>query len=292
MNTARRLALAAIAVLVATASLTSFAESYRGLYVWSSEHGLNGLWAVAWPLQVDVFIAVGELALFVGLADQWTRRNRVGAWTVTLAGLAVSVAGNVGHVSGHALASRATAAVPPLAAAAALAVGLGVLKRVTGAPHKGALAPLPVAPLPVAPLPVAEPAVPERLPEAAVDVPGRDSHARGRAPLTEPHPVLAEPVPAQLGSEMALPVRVGNGHAAPERGREAAQRYADDLRDKNVPPVKRIGDDLRVGQVGAETRGDVRAFRTQWRVRRTLGRWFQDVERRLTGDDGSQPPGK
>ena len=35
VNTARRLALAAIAVLVATASLTSFAESYRGLYVWS-----------------------------------------------------------------------------------------------------------------------------------------------------------------------------------------------------------------------------------------------------------------
>ena len=238
---------------------------------------------MAWPLQVDVFIAVGELALFVGLADQWTRRNRVGAWTVTLAGLAVSVAGNVGHVTGHTLASRATAAVPPLAAAAALAVGLGVLKRVIAAPHKGALTPLAVA----------EPAVPERLPEAAVDAPGRDSHARDRAPLPEPHPVLAEPVPeALLGLEIALPARVGNGHAAPERGREAAQTYAADLRDGNVPSIKRIGDDLRVGQVGAEIRGDVRAFRTQWRVRRTLGRWFQDVERRITGDDGGQPPGK
>jgi hypothetical protein len=55
---------------------------------------------------------------------------------VTLAGLAVSVAGNVGHVTGHSIADRATAAVPPLAAAAALAVGLGVLKRVVEAHHQ------------------------------------------------------------------------------------------------------------------------------------------------------------
>ncbi len=283
MNTARRLALATIAALVATASLTSFAESYRGLYVWSSEHGLHGLWATAWPLQVDIFIAVGELALFVGLVDRWTRRNRAGAWTVTLAGLAVSVAGNVGHVAGHTLASRATAAVPPLAAAAALAVGLGVLKRVIGAQHEGAPAPQPVA----------APAVPERLPEAAVGAPGRDGHARGGAPLSEPHAVLPEPVPEALPSmEIALPARAGNGHAAPERGREAAQRYAADLRDGNVPSVERIRDDPRVGQAGAEIRGDVRAFRTQWRMRRTLGRWFHGVERRIAGDDWGQPPGK
>ncbi len=129
----RRGALAAIAVLVAAASAVSFAESYRGLYDWSAEHGLSGPWAVIWPLQVDVFIAVGELALFVALADAWARRSRIGAWAVTLAGLAVSVAGNVGHVTGHTIADRATAAVPPLAAAAALAVGLGVLKRVVEA---------------------------------------------------------------------------------------------------------------------------------------------------------------
>ncbi len=126
----RRLALVAIAILVAAASLVSFAESYRALYEWASHHGLTGRWAAIWPLQVDVFIAVGELALFVALADGWTRRSRTGAWLVTLAGLAVSVAGNVGHVASGTLADRATAAVPPLAAAAALAVGLGVLKRV------------------------------------------------------------------------------------------------------------------------------------------------------------------
>ena len=129
----RRAALAAIAVLVAAASLTSFAESYRGLWLWAQHHGLHGVWAVAWPLQIDTFIGVGELALFVALADSWPARSRVAAWGVTVLGLAVSVAGNVGHVAGHSLTSRGTAAVPPLAAAAALAVGLGVLKRVVAA---------------------------------------------------------------------------------------------------------------------------------------------------------------
>jgi uncharacterized protein DUF2637 len=136
LGRSRVAALVAIAALVATASLVSFAESYRALYDWASRHSLHGLWAVIWPLQVDVFIAVGELALFVGLAYAWDRRSRAGAWLVTLAGLTVSVAGNVGHVTGHALADRATAAVPPLAAASALAVGLGVLKRVVQA-HDG-----------------------------------------------------------------------------------------------------------------------------------------------------------
>jgi Protein of unknown function (DUF2637) len=129
----RKAALAAITVLVAAATSASFAESYRALYEWAARHGLHGVWAVAWPLQVDVFIGVGELALFVGLADQWRRRDRLAAWTVTLLGLAVSVAGNVGHVSAAGWTSRLTAAVPPLAAAAALAVGLGVLKRVVAA---------------------------------------------------------------------------------------------------------------------------------------------------------------
>ena len=139
---ARRAALAVIAVLVGSASLVSFAESYRGLWLWAHGHGLSGPWAVAWPLQVDTFIAVGELALFVALADRWPPRSRAAAWAVTLAGLAVSVAGNVGHVAGHDLASRVTAAVPPLAAAAALSVGLGVLKRVVAqAGHREPLDP-------------------------------------------------------------------------------------------------------------------------------------------------------
>jgi len=132
----RAVALAVIAVLVAAASGAAFAESYRGLYDWAARHGLTGAWAVIWPLQVDVFIAVGELALFVALADRWAPRSRTAAWAVTAAGLAVSVAGNVGHVVSHSLADRVTAAVPPVAAAGALAVALGILKRVVEAHYE------------------------------------------------------------------------------------------------------------------------------------------------------------
>jgi hypothetical protein len=82
--------------------------------------GLSGFWAAAFPLQVDTFIIVGELALFVAMVDQWERRHKVGAWTVTMLGLAASVAGSIGHVVAHDLQSRGTAAVPPVAAFAAM----------------------------------------------------------------------------------------------------------------------------------------------------------------------------
>jgi Protein of unknown function (DUF2637) len=132
----RRVALAVIAAVLAAASAVALAESYRGLYDWARGHGLPGGWAAIWPLQVDTFLVVGELALFVALVDRWPARARVPAWAVTLAGLAVSVAGNIGHVHGHDVLVLATAAVPPLAAASALAVGLGVLKRVVEHHHE------------------------------------------------------------------------------------------------------------------------------------------------------------
>jgi hypothetical protein len=132
---ARGAALAVISFLVAASTLVAFGESYRALYLWASHHGVPGGWALVWPAMVDTFVCVGELSLFVALTDCWSPRSRLFAWSVTLTGLAVSVAANVGHVASHALTSRATAAVPPLAAAAALAVGLGVLKRVVEKHH-------------------------------------------------------------------------------------------------------------------------------------------------------------
>jgi hypothetical protein len=126
----RAAALWAIAVIITTASAAAFAESYRGLYDWALHHGLSGFWAAAFPLQVDTFIAVGELVLFVATVDSWQWRHRAGAWAVAACGLAVSVAGNIGHVAAHDLQSRGTAAVPPVAAFAALWLGLAVLKRV------------------------------------------------------------------------------------------------------------------------------------------------------------------
>jgi hypothetical protein len=133
---AERAAFTILAILAIVPAAVAFAESYRGLYEWAIRHALGGFWAYAWPAQVDVFIAAGELALFVAIIRRWRRRDMIAASVITGVGLAVSVAGNVGHLAVADWASRATAAVPPLAAAAALAVGLAVLKRVTDAPSR------------------------------------------------------------------------------------------------------------------------------------------------------------
>jgi hypothetical protein len=126
----RAAALWGVAVLIATADGAAFSESYRGLFEWAQHHGFSGFWAAAFPLQVDLFIAVGELVLFVAMLDAWNGRDRAGAWAVALLGLAVSIAGNVGHATAHDLQSRGTAAVPPVAAFGMLWLGLSVLKRV------------------------------------------------------------------------------------------------------------------------------------------------------------------
>ena len=126
----RTAALWGLAFLIAVADVAAFSESYRGLFDWAEKHSLSGFWAAAFPLQVDLFIVVGEIVLFVATADRWRRKDRLGAWAVAALGLAVSVAGNIGHVAAHDLQTRGTAAVPPVAAFGALWLGLGVLKRV------------------------------------------------------------------------------------------------------------------------------------------------------------------
>lgn len=131
----RTLALALITGIVTAASAAAFAESYHGLYVWAARHGYSGFWVAMYPLQVDSFIVVGELALVVAMTDRWSRRDRGAAWMVAFGGLAASVAGNIGHIGAADLQSRGTAAVPPMAAFAALWVGLGVLKRVVERRH-------------------------------------------------------------------------------------------------------------------------------------------------------------
>ena len=126
----RTAALWGLALLIAVADGAAFTESYRGLYLWALHHNFGGFWAAAFPPQVDVFIIAGEVVLFIAMTDQWTWRERLDAWAVALLGLAVSVAGNIGHVDARDLQSRGTAAVPPLAAFGALWLGLRVLKRI------------------------------------------------------------------------------------------------------------------------------------------------------------------
>jgi hypothetical protein len=129
----RRAALYAIAAIATLASVNALTHSYAGLYDWAAHHSLTGWQAESWPAEIDVFLAIGELALYVAYLDGWPSRQRIWPWATALIGLAVSVAGNVGHIeprNGHPviLADRLTAATSPLAAFAGLAIGLLVLK--------------------------------------------------------------------------------------------------------------------------------------------------------------------
>ncbi|MGP7998938.1 MAG: hypothetical protein ACLPKI_16715 [Streptosporangiaceae bacterium] len=129
----RRVALYAIAAIAILASGNALAHSYAGLYDWAIHHRLTGWQAMSWPAEIDVFLAVGELALYVAYLDAWPARQRMWPWVTALTGLAVSVAGNVGHIQASpgdpvSLADRMTAATSPLAAFAGLSVGLLVVK--------------------------------------------------------------------------------------------------------------------------------------------------------------------
>src|SRR5216683_1902479 len=129
----RRVALSAIGAIAILASANALAHSYAGLYDWALHHRLTGWQALSWPAEIDVFLAVGELALYVAYLDGWPTRQRVWPWATTVTGLVVSVAGNVGHIQplpSHPvlLADRLTAAASPLAAFAGLTVGLLVLR--------------------------------------------------------------------------------------------------------------------------------------------------------------------
>jgi len=129
----RRVALYAIGAIAILASVNALAHSYAGLYEWAAHHRLTGWQAKSWPAEIDVFLAVGELALYVAYLDDWPARWRIWPWATALIGLAVSVAGNIGHIQAEPgqpviAADRLTAATSPIAAFAGLSVGLLVLK--------------------------------------------------------------------------------------------------------------------------------------------------------------------
>ena len=71
----RRVALYAIAAIAILASANALAHSYAGLYDWAIHHRLTGWQAMSWPAEIDVFLAVGELALYVAYLDGWPTRQ-------------------------------------------------------------------------------------------------------------------------------------------------------------------------------------------------------------------------
>jgi hypothetical protein len=88
---ARRAALYAIGLIAILASGNALAHSYVGLYGWAIHHRLSGWQAKSWPAEIDVFLAVGELALYVAYLDGWPARQRIWPWMTALTGLAVRI---------------------------------------------------------------------------------------------------------------------------------------------------------------------------------------------------------
>jgi hypothetical protein len=111
-------------------TLLALALSYRNLLDFASQRGALPLWAaVAWPLLLDVFLVVGELRLFSATARREKLRIKIWAAVLTAVGLAASLAGNIAHAGlGAPWQVKLAAAVPPLAAAASLGTGLGIVK--------------------------------------------------------------------------------------------------------------------------------------------------------------------
>lgn len=110
---------------------------------------------MSWPAEIDVFLAVGELALYVAYLDTWPARQRIWPWATALTGLVVSVVGNVGHIQAIpgepvTLADRLTAATSPLAAFAGLSVGPLVVKMTRRHSARRPLVPLMLTPPPAA----------------------------------------------------------------------------------------------------------------------------------------------
>src|SRR5258708_37674633 len=105
----RRTALRAIGVIAILASVNALAHSYAGLYDWAVHHRLGGWQAMSWPAEIDVFLAVGELAPYIAYLDGWPARQRMWPWATPLTRLAVSVAGNIGPIQ----AGPGPPAIPP-----------------------------------------------------------------------------------------------------------------------------------------------------------------------------------
>jgi hypothetical protein len=80
----RKGALYTIGVIAILASVNALAHSYAELYDWAIHHRLSGWQAKSWPAEIDVFLAVGELPLYVAYLEGWPARQRIWPWTTAL----------------------------------------------------------------------------------------------------------------------------------------------------------------------------------------------------------------
>ena len=262
----RKAALHAIGTIAILASVNALAHSYAGLYDWAVYHRLGGWQAMSWPAEIDVFLAGGELALYVAYLDGWPARQRMWPWATALTGLAVSVAGNVGHIQalpGHPviLANRLTAAASPLAAFAGLSVGLLVVKMTRRKADVAARAMAPTAALALAEQHVVSPEWSAR--DSQMSGPDRqtgDDLAGSGGGAMEPDPGLLDAASAiyqdaaargeRLSQRMLARQLRGHGHGsqrapAPDRRQHRPDHRPGSMTRQQPHPRRRIRESLQ-----------------------------------------------
>lgn len=137
-NDTVRLADRAVLWITCGATVAALALSYRNQVDFASQRGKYPLWAaLIFPLIIDSPVIVGELRLYAATVRHEGNRIKAWAWALTLLGLAISMAFGAAHVSLPVWfpAEQLAAAVAPLAAAASLGTGLGIVKLNAGKPE-------------------------------------------------------------------------------------------------------------------------------------------------------------
>jgi hypothetical protein len=121
----------AYAIAVAVCVVGAFTESFANLIVYFRHAGLALGLAIVAPSMIDIFTIGGEGLVLIATVNRWERRYKIAGWCATFAGLAVSVAGNVGKDGWQGLTPNRSAAyaIAPLALAGLLALGLAIVKR-------------------------------------------------------------------------------------------------------------------------------------------------------------------
>jgi Protein of unknown function (DUF2637) len=218
-------ALAGMGGIGAVITVTAFVESYGNLYDYALLVGMTGWRARIAPLGVDLLILTGELLLFVAIARGWERRTKIYGWALVITGLALSVAGNVGHLHQAGWQTRVTSALWPAVLTGGLAAWLMALKRVSESYRLPVRATSP-QPQKTARPPASRTAKPASQP-AGKPAAGKSASRRGRPLIEVPVPAgaLAAAAAQKVSPRKLQPWLVGNyDYEGPEIGRIVARR--------------------------------------------------------------------
>lgn len=119
-----------VTAIIVVSTVTSTVMSFMGLRAWAAGHGMIGAGSFIFPGFIDAFPLAAEGVLILAYIDHWTTRSRVLPWVVLVAGMAASVALNVGHMHTTDVLTQITIGLPPVATALSLWVGTSMFKRV------------------------------------------------------------------------------------------------------------------------------------------------------------------